>query len=64
MPEPPALPAATVAELTAYADATVAWLEEELGRGRAHGHEPSFDQYEQIAGYRFLAQWCRDAYDD
>ena len=61
-PQPPALPAETVAALITHVDECLAWLNEELRIAAEQGHHPSADQLRILTGYEFTARWLREAY--
>jgi hypothetical protein len=62
-PQPPDLPAETVAALLAHADAWVEWLHDDRRRAAEHGHRPPAEDA-QLSGYEFMALWLREAYLD
>ncbi|MGY1837802.1 MULTISPECIES: hypothetical protein [unclassified Modestobacter] len=61
-PAAPALPREQVAALAAYAEAFLAWLEDDVAQAARHGHVPDAGLLEQLAGHRFLRDFLVDEY--
>ncbi|MGY1843501.1 hypothetical protein [Modestobacter sp. SYSU DS0875] len=51
-----------MAALAAYAEAFVAWMEDDLAEAARRGHAPSTPYLEQLAGHRFLRAFLADEY--